>query len=98
MIRVYKRMGPSWGVSAGLGQITFWGFALFLGALPFIILAYVLYLTLYAFALLLALALMMYGVAYKYFTGKDARVKVPGSGTGTHPLELWMIKKGWIQI
>ena len=96
-MRIYQRTGPNTGVSYGLGEgLLFW-FLVLIGALPFIAIAIVFVLAVFAFAMVLMILLAINGIIFHALTGRDARVPVPGSEHGAQ-IEYWMEEKGWIRL
>lgn len=69
-----------------------------IGFVPFLAIAAGIFCLVWAIAYVLAIILIAYGTIYKKVTGKDARVRVPGSENRNHPLEIWMEKRGFISF
>jgi hypothetical protein len=96
-MRAYQRIGPNTGISASIAEIGFFGFLVLVGLLPFLALAVIVYAALWAIAMILVLLLAVNGIIFKWVTGRDARVPLPGA-EGDSRIEHWMEEQGWIRL
>ena len=86
-----------WGILIPFSLVWRFGLLVFIGALPFLAIWFVVYLAIWVLAMLIACILIFYGVTYKRFTGRDARVKITRSNSELG-LEDWMERKGWVRF